>query len=102
MKTKFKLGEMVRGGPRLRRVYAGRFDPESFGKAWESWPRDKKIIQGVYIGCRTYRNGVSKLIGSHGGRIFITVSTVRVALIVPNTRSNPIPVLFDSLERVKL
>lgn len=101
MKTQFKLGEMVRGGPRLRRQYTGRFEPEKFGKVWKPYAGDKKNVEGIYIGCRTYLNGTSELIGSHGGRIFKTESTVKVALIVPNTRTNPIPVLFDSLERVE-
>ncbi len=92
--TKFKLGEMVRGGPRLRR------HTEQTGKrVWEVHEWMKKPVEGIYSGCRTYRNGFP--VYDDGLMVgFDNVSTIKVALIIPDTRTNPIPVLFDSLERV--
>ena len=67
---------------------------------WEEVPfKLQKPITGIYVGYRYYRNGWVKYWHDEVPE-FIFDSSVKVALIVPNERQNPIAVPFDKVEVV--
>ena len=88
----FTLGQKVIGGPRLHRKHKrGR------RKEWVTYDFDKKLIEGIFIGFRTYANGVTDYM-DEDGTVFIPDEHFRVALIVPHTRAKPVPVMYDTVK----
>ena len=63
-------------------------------RAWE--PR-RGPVDGIYIGFRTYADGEIRG-GIDEGTYFVAKRHIKVALIVPNERAKPIPVLFVDME----
>ena len=88
----FELGQRVRGGPRLwrRTDIPGRRD-------WRASSWDKRSVEGIYIGWRTYMNGILDVVDY----VFKRDQSIKVALIVPGPRQNPIPVMFDTVELIE-
>ena len=86
-----ELGQKVTGGPRLRRRQDGK------ARKWAPYEWDKRKVEGIYIGYRHYQNGNVDWIPEEGGTWKLEGRPFKVALIVPNERSNPIPVLFDTM-----
>jgi len=88
----FTLGQKVIGGPRLHRKHK-----RDRRKEWVIYDFDKKLIEGIFIGFRTYANGVADYV-EDVGTIFIPDERFRVALIVPHTRANPVPVMYETVK----
>lgn len=92
--TDFQLGERVRAPARLSRRYGCINDVRT-------WEPTGGPIEGIYVGRRTYANGVGKG-GYHpedGPRYLDVTERVKVGLIVVDPRHNPVPVLYEDLER---
>jgi hypothetical protein len=65
-----------------------------------SW-KIKKPITGIYIGWRTYANGrVEGGINWDDPVYFVPDKFIKVALIVTDERSNPVPVPYETMEEL--
>ncbi len=84
-----KSGQHVTAGPRLIRLRTGD------ARKWLSV--SKKPITGIYIGYRYYKNGTVDWDWDQVPVFYQQGPKIKVALIVPNDRENPIPVLFNSM-----
>ena len=89
MSKRFELGQKVQCGSRLfrRSTWINRVS----GRHWEAMPIP---IHGIYIGWRIYANGV---VDGNDERYFVAKEHIKVALVVENARSNPVPVLYSEL-----
>lgn len=88
----FDLGQSVTGGPRLHRQHK-----TSGEKVWQQYVFDKKEVTGIYVGWRTYRNGL-RYYEEDCGYVFVPKGApIKVALIVEDPRKNPVPVPFDTI-----
>ena len=91
-----KLGDKVTAPRRLWR--RTRQDGKIWRKEWHTISWETTPIVGIYTGYRNYRNGV--IFWDHdGGHIFVGDETIKIALIVKNERSKPVPVLFSEMEK---
>lgn len=86
-----ELGTQVSAPGVLRR----RSGPDG-ARWWEraSWAGP---VSGMYIGYRYYKNGKVEYGGLEEGNIFHADEQIKIALIVPDARQKPIPVLFSEM-----
>lgn len=91
--TILKLGDKVRAPVRLLR------NRQSLRRAWYKPPWKSNPIEGVFVGVRTYANGVVEG-GMHydDPAIFIGDEWIKVALICSDPRQKPTPVMYDECE----
>ena len=92
--TEFTLGQKVTGGPRL--VRCEHWKRKVRHKVWESGFMDNELIEGIFVGYRTYANGTLEYRKYESA--FTADEHFKVALIVPNTRTNAIPVMYDTVK----
>lgn len=60
-------------------------------RLWAYWGEvDQSIIDGVFLGFRTLRNGWIERLGHGEGDHFRLAETVKVALISPDEHQNPV------------
>lgn len=98
-----KIGQKVRATDSLIRFCDGYDKNRNPQKVWkrcaESFLKKLKPIEGHYIGKRTYCNGSyyweDEIMCMHNKE------ALKVALVVVNERTNPIPVLMKDLEIVE-
>ena len=92
-----ELGTRVRASDRLVR----KVDYRTGRKDWIrylDWIRKAVSVEGIYIGCRTYQNGVVHYGGAEEMTYFEPDGYVSVWLIVTHGNLNPIPVLPEDVE----
>ncbi len=94
-----KLGDKVRAPVRLlrRRQWTNGGRREWIKPEWKSSP-----VLGVFVGVRTYANGVVTW-GQNDGYdadppVFCGDKWLKVALICTDARQKPIPVMYDECE----
>ena len=92
MDMKLKLGDRVSSTCRLhrRKVWKGR----------NEWYRIPGAVVGVFVGWRTYANGI--VARDEEGNHFEADEWIKVALICQNPRHNPIPVPYDECEVINV
>ncbi len=94
---KFNLGDRVCAFVRLqrRRVWRGRHE-------WYKMPWGGCLIEGTFVGVRTYANGTCSGGCEWDGPIkFHPDEWIKVALICRNPRQKPIPVLYAECHLIK-
>jgi hypothetical protein len=90
-----KLGARVTAPKALHRMRGAQ------RRHWAVRGWDTDPITGIYVGWRTYANGVIE-----GGMnyddptYFIPSEFIKVALIVPDERTNPVPVPYETMEEL--
>lgn len=105
--TRWRLDDSIVGGVDMKigaRVTAPKPLRRRRGatiREWDTPPWDTKPVEGIYIGWRTYANGVVE-----GGMnwddpaCFVPKEYIKVALIVPHARANPVPVPYSTMEEL--
>lgn len=86
------LGAKVRAPGRIFRQRQGSI------RKWYKPTWRQKPIEGIYIGVRTYANGIAEWYDY--GTEFTANEHIKVALIVQSTRTKPIPVMYDDVELI--
>ncbi len=62
-------------------------------REWKRRMRQRAPLSGIYVGYRTYADGNVEWYGPEEGNFFKPDFYYEVWLIVPNERTNPVPVL---------
>ena len=95
-----KLGQKVTFT--LTYLRRGEYRPcvSGFGKEW--WHYWKSVPcqhqNGIFIGYRSIQNGINHI--EDGYRMFEQRERIKVALVVPSLRHNPIYVNINSMQKV--
>ena len=94
---KFELGATVTATGRIFRRHLDGVKANR--KEWYRPDWAQRPITGIYIGVRTYQNGIIEW-EEDVGFIFTADEWIKVALIVTDVRQRPIPVLYSEMQPV--
>jgi hypothetical protein len=96
-----KLGDKVTAPcaiVRRRVVYDNPIGRPQYGRAWCE-ANCPVPITGMYIGYRTYANGIVHYDHDYGN-YFEPTSYIKIALIVTDERKKPVPVYYSTMSHV--
>jgi hypothetical protein len=79
------------------RMGQDRQRPSGFGKDWWHYWKEvpSKHRSGIFLGYRTLQNGICEW--EEFGAVFTQQETIKVALVCPSLKHNPVYVVIDSM-----